>query len=110
MNRKSQLIAILLDSTAREHERDDAAMELADFDGDDVVQALFIVATDQSFHSEMVKGSCGESLASIWVRTGTIDFALLSQLKGTARQEAIGLIKGNRKDWYCKFADGICDR
>lgn len=100
MNRKLQLIAILLDSTARDDERDDAAMDLVDFDGNEVVQALFMVATDRSFQSEMVKGSCGESLASIWIRTGKIDFELLSRLEGTAKTEAMGLIKVNRTDWY----------
>jgi len=40
---RSQLINILLDSTAREDELDDASMELADLDGVDVVQSLFTV-------------------------------------------------------------------
>lgn len=78
LKQKSELIAVLLDSTAREDERDDAAMDLADFDGNDVVQTLYTVATDQSLQSEMIKGSCGESLASIWIRTGTIDFEMLN--------------------------------
>lgn len=99
LSRKNELIAILLDSAAREDERDDAAMDLADFDGDDVVHALFTVATDESYPSDMVKGSCGESLALIWVRTGNINLTLLKQLDGTAFQEAIGLIKANHPEW-----------
>lgn len=103
MKKKSELIAVLLDSTAREDERDDAAMDLADFDGYDVVEALYTVAADQSLQSEMIKGSCGESLASIWIRTGTIDFELLSRLEGTAKTEALWSIKVNRSDWYNTF-------
>lgn len=98
MDQKAQLINILQNSNAREHERDDAAMDLADFDGDDVVQALFTVATDKTYRSEIVKASCGESLASIWVRTGRFDLALLHQLEGVALQEAIGLIKVSRPE------------
>jgi hypothetical protein len=105
LNQKSQLIAILLDSTAREDERDDAAIDLANFDGEDVVQALFAVATDPSSQSEMIKGSCGESLASIWVRTGEIDISLLGRLDGTAKTEALGLIKINRTDWHDAFVN-----
>ena len=72
-------------------------------EGDEVVQALITIATDESFNSELIKGSCGESLASIWIRTGEIDFELLSQLEGTALNEAIGLIRESRADWYYDF-------
>lgn len=96
---RTQLIKILLDSTAGEDERDDAAMDLADFDGNDVVQALFAVATDKTYRSDMVKGSCGESLATIWIRTRKVDLTILHQLEGIALQEAVGLIKGNRPEW-----------
>ncbi|CAM4196542.1 hypothetical protein [Paenibacillus tarimensis] len=98
-----QLINVLLDVMAREDERDDAAIDLGNFEGDEVIQALCTVATDVSSCSEMVKGSCGESLALIWIRTGEINFKLLSQLEGTALDEAIGLIKERRTDWYLEF-------
>ncbi|KRF32214.1 hypothetical protein ASG93_04915 [Paenibacillus sp. Soil787] len=90
---------------AREDERDDAAINLGNFEGDEVIQALFTIAMDELFRSEMTKGSCGESLASIWIRTGKIDFELLSQLEGTALNEAIGLIKESRMDWYLEFLE-----
>ena len=103
MELRTRLIDILLDATAREDERDDAAIDLGYFEGHEVVQALFTVAMDASFQSEMVKGSCGESLASVWVRTGEIDFGLLSQLEGTAFNEAVAIIKEKRKDWYSEY-------
>jgi hypothetical protein len=90
MDRKMQLIHVLMDCAASEDERDDAAMDLADFNDGDVIQTLFLVATDESCPSDMVKGSCGESLASIWIRTGKVDVTLLHQLDGSARQEAMG--------------------
>lgn len=102
MDRKTHLIHLLPDCAAREDERDDAAIELADFSDGDVIQALFLVATDKSCPSDMVKGSGGESLASIWIRTGKVDMTLLHQLDGSARQEAMGLIKALRPQWLVR--------
>lgn len=103
LKKKSELIAVLLNSNAREDERDDAAIDLAAFDDNDVIEALFAAATDQELQSEMIKGSCGESLASIWIRKRTVDFELLSRLEGTARTEALWSIKVSRSDWYDDF-------
>ena len=46
MEQPSGLIAVLIDPTARLDERDDAAMDLANYDETEAEEALFRVATD----------------------------------------------------------------
>ena len=56
------LIEVLLDVTAAEADRDDAAMDLAAYDEPEVEDALIHVGADASTPN-LVAASCGESLA-----------------------------------------------
>lgn len=98
MATKELLLQVLTDMTASEAERDDAAMDLGKFDGEDVVRILVEVASDPSTE-EMVCSSCGESLAEIFIRRGFIENDLLKKLRPEALCEATGLIKSKHPDW-----------
>ncbi|WP_379157948.1 hypothetical protein [Paenibacillus sp. sgz5001063] len=98
MATKELLLQVLTDKSASEAERDDAAMDLGKFDGEDVIRILVQVASDPSTE-EMVCSSCGESLADIFMRRGIIDNDLLKKLRPEAFSEAIGLIKFKHPDW-----------
>jgi hypothetical protein len=87
----SALISVLLDGTAREDERDDAAMDLSAFDEPEVHAALARVATDPA-ESELVAGSAGESLAELWAARGAVDRAVFERLVPVARAEAAGVL------------------
>lgn len=87
----SALISVLLDGSAREDERDDAAMDLAAFDEPEVRAALAQVATDPA-ESELVMASAGESLAEIWIACGAVDRAVFERLVPVARSEVVGLL------------------
>lgn len=91
MKQPEGLISALLDATASVDGRDDAAMDLADYDGREVEEALASVANDETA-PEIVRASCGESLAEIWLRSGEINEAVFSSLKGIARVEAESLL------------------
>ncbi|MEY3201013.1 MAG: hypothetical protein RIR70_563 [Pseudomonadota bacterium] len=64
MDRVALLIDVLLDQNAREDERDDAAMDLAEFDDDRALNALVEVASSLS-ESSLIVASCGESIGQI---------------------------------------------
>jgi hypothetical protein len=81
------LIEVLLDKTARLDERDDAAMDLADFDGAKIIAALAIVGSDEA-EDDLVLASCGGALAEIWNRRGSVDENVLQRLAPAARDEA----------------------
>jgi hypothetical protein len=92
------LVKLLLDRQATVSERDDAAMDLADFGGEDVTAALAEVASDPDEDST-VAASCGESLAEIWIRSGSMDRRILDRMTRPARSEAVSLIEARRPDW-----------
>ncbi|UKS29655.1 hypothetical protein LOZ80_12265 [Paenibacillus sp. HWE-109] len=99
MNRKQLLIHTLLDPNANEAEKDDCAMDLADFDGNEVIEALSKFANDID-NECIVRASCGASLAEIWIRKQEVNFNFLLQLKDVALTEALALIKHHRPEWY----------
>ncbi len=102
MNNKDALIEILLDPSASIAEKDDAAIELGNFDEQDVIDVLINVSNKLEY-DEMVKASCGESLAFIWLKHQNLKYNDLKKLNGIAFREAIGLIKRNRKEWFDEF-------
>jgi hypothetical protein len=96
------LIAILLDATSSDGEKDDAAIELGNFTTDRVEKVLFAVSNEPSYN-EMIRASCGESLAEIWLQRSRVDFSKLDNLKGIAFVEALSLIQSRRTDWYEQY-------
>lgn len=87
------LIEILLDKTASDAERDDAAMDLGFSLNEEAVEvALLTVANDETV-DEMIRASCGESLAQIWIAQNQVSREKLALLTGIARDEAMALIK-----------------
>lgn len=88
MSQLTQLIEILLDHHARIDERDDAAIDLGNYDDESALRALLIVASD-SLESEIVLASCGESIGAIWRRRAIWSQELLEKMTPAARREII---------------------
>ncbi len=91
------LIEILLDPNARDDEKDDAVIELGNYPNKKVEEVLLLVSNDPSF-DEMIRASCGESLAEIWVKQSKLDISKLKSLTGIALQEALSLFQNKRPD------------
>jgi hypothetical protein len=92
MKAAKNLIEILLDPSARADERDDAAIDLSGYDDESVESALALVACDLSV-PEIVRASCGESLAEIWIRRGSVNHRLLQELSGASKMEALACLE-----------------
>lgn len=86
------LIGVLLDSSAREDERDDAAMDLGRYDDDKALAALAGVASNFA-ENETVLDSCGESTGKILVKKQKYDKNLLDSLAPIAKNAAQSFIK-----------------
>lgn len=93
-----ELVEVLLDPEARPDERDDAAMDLGSSDDQAALDALIKAASDVRV-PEMVKASCGESLAEIWLRTNNFDRRAFASLNGVALAEAKALIQARAPYW-----------
>lgn len=97
-DRVDLLINVLLDSAAREDERDDAAMDLGKFNDNRALKALLKVASNPN-ECETILDSCGESIGEILVKQEKYDFALLNKLAPTAKDAAYSFIKAAKPEW-----------
>lgn len=78
---------------ASDAERDDAAIDLGFVLNDETVEvALLTVANDEAT-DEMIRASCGESLAQIWIAHNQVSREKLTLLTGIAMDEAMAVIK-----------------
>jgi len=98
MEQWEKLVKILLDEEAADAERDDAAMDLSEYSHENVVKALLIISNHDST-DDMLKASCGESLAMILVNNDRFDKEIYNQLRGIAKIEFESFIRLKRKDW-----------
>jgi len=96
-----KLATILMDPTATIAEKDDAAIELGEFDDSEAVAAL-ITATQSKDIAEIVLASIGESIAQIWIRLDNFDPTLFNQLPREAQREAQSFILAKRPEWQIK--------
>lgn len=72
----SGLISVLLDFSAPSGDRHDAAMDLGEFEGTEAEAALLQVMLDPAEDPD-VADAAGESLSSIWARSGKDDPVLV---------------------------------
>ena len=97
-NRVERLAALLRDRTAPTADRDDAAIDLGDYDDPQAEAALAEVGSDAT-DQQVVIASCGEFLAAIWVRTGHFDPVRPRRLAPAARAEAEAVLRAHRPEW-----------
>lgn len=96
------LISVLLDSSATEAERDDAAMDLAIYDDSEALQALLKVATTED-EEEIFMDVCGESIAEIWIRNESFDPTACDKLKNPARKAVLDMIVKFKLEWIERY-------
>ena len=85
-------VSTLLDGAAEFGDRDDAAMALALSDAPEAERALLAVASDKEADVDL-SDRCGESLARIWCRRGTVDAKTIERLNTVARRIALATIE-----------------
>lgn len=103
MEKWEQLIEILLDERVSDAERDDAAMALSEYNQGNVIEALMITAKHDKT-DDMIKASCGESLAMIFIKNDRFEQLIYKKLRGIAKTEFDSIIHSNRNDWR-KYLD-----
>ena len=97
-NKLNYFIQILLNKTASISERDDAAIDLGNFDSEEALDALLSVARDKE-DDDSIMDVCGESIAQIWVRRNQIDIEAYKNLHPYAQHEAKMYIEMNKPEW-----------
>lgn len=102
MKQPAGFIKVLLDRKADFGDRDDAAMDLCDFNEPEAEAALAKIATAQDTDDDLAD-SCTESLAVIWCRKRTVDVITLNSLQDHHRELAIEIIKRRNPDLLKKI-------
>lgn len=97
MKKWEKLIEILVDESASDAERDDAAMDLSEYNHT-VVKNL-LITSNHDLVDDMIKASCGESLATILIKNDRFEKEIYKQLKGIAKTEFESYMSSKRKDW-----------
>lgn len=92
------LIDILFDKNARTDEKDDAAMDLAQFNDDRALNAL-IKAAHKSNEDETVLETIGESIASIWLGRNKFFKEVYDSLPKRVKSSINIIIKFNKPEW-----------
>lgn len=100
-----KLIGVLYDISARADERDDAAIYLGEKDDPEALKALIMFAQqnfkipgDDPRDIQLLKNTCGESIANIWLRKEMFDSLVYRSLSKEAQQEIKGLFKTKRPE------------
>jgi len=98
MHDKLKLMELLTNKDIDLGIRDDAAMDLAHFSDDDVLELLYKVAADP-MEDHMILESCGESIGEILISKDQLIAKYLLLLTPTAYREAYFVIKRERPEW-----------
>lgn len=98
MSNVDLLIQILLDSSASLSERDDAAIDLGNFEDEKALNALIAFATNHK-EEESIMDVCGESIAKIWVKRDQFNPDIFKNLHPYAQHEAQMYITINKPQW-----------
>jgi len=92
------LIDLLNDPTAREDERDDAAMDLGSSEDEKALDALIEIGSNFD-ENETVLDSCGESIAKILVKKNFFNKDILNTLAHAAKAAAFAFLKEEQPEW-----------
>ncbi len=92
------LVKTLLNLTIDEGVRDDAAMDLEEYDDPAAIKALIKVALDEN-DDWMVQNSCGESIGGIWVRNGNFDKNCYDRFTQSAKSGVKVVVRSRRPEW-----------
>ncbi|MBA2654094.1 MAG: hypothetical protein H0U71_03380 [Gammaproteobacteria bacterium] len=97
-NHIEQLLEILFDPIGRIDERDDAAIYLAKYPSNEILEKLVIFASN-SEENQIILASVGESIGEIMVALNKFDPSILGKLAATAKIETLGVISGKKPEW-----------
>lgn len=86
MRQLDGLISVLLDGAASIAERDDAAIDLSDFD--EALPTLIEAARNPNEH-DVIAASLGVAIGEIWERSGNFDLAVVRTLHPQALSELL---------------------
>lgn len=96
--RLNELIKLLFDERASIAERDDAAMDLFEYNDDLAENALIKIAKNKK-ENPIILNSCGESIGTIWVKKNKFDKDCYNNLSKESQDGIHYIIKTDKPEW-----------
>jgi hypothetical protein len=101
--RQKLLIKILLDPNEEDvGAKDDAALDLGEFQNDEVLDACIQAASNPNEDNGVVD-LCGENIGSIWIKKNAFDLDLFKTLPPWARNGIMVSIDSSKPEWVEKY-------
>lgn len=97
------LIDIILDPNAEDHEKDDAALDLAEYDDEKALAALIKASKNPTYSDQFALENYGEAIGEMWARKNQFDLQDYKLLHPTARYSLRSIIALRRPEWIEKF-------
>ncbi len=97
------LVDIILDPNAKDHEKDDAAMDLAEYDDDRALQALIQVSQNPTKEDQSALDVYGETIGIYWVKRNFFPLKIYLSLKGTVRSGICNVLETKKPEWVEKY-------
>ena len=96
------LIEILMDKTARDDERDDAAIDLRAYKDIRALNALVKIASDVD-EDHVLLDNCADSIGELFVEMNFFDRMLFSQMIPFAKKRVFGIISSRKPELIAPF-------
>ena len=103
-------IEVILDPTARDHEKDDAAMDIVDEDlrfgwssDKRVIDAIVHASLYPSEEDRTVRSQYGEAIGEIWAYNNIFDLDTYLKLPGTVRYGIYVSTRYYKSEWVDKY-------
>ncbi len=104
MDKVQGLIQVLMDLTAREDEREDAAMDLGQCNDDRALDALIHVGSNP-LENYFILDACGESIAEILIDRNEFKKGVEKILVSRAQRVYMRCISEYKPEWSMNFED-----
>ncbi|CCB91816.1 unknown protein [Waddlia chondrophila 2032/99] len=101
--RIKKLTKIILDPLAADHEKDDAAMDLEDYNDIEALEALIKVASDPSANDLFALPQYGETIGIYWIRNDDFKKNIFLSLKDEAQGGVLSSIMRLKPEWIERY-------
>ena len=101
-DRVKLLVDLILDPNAADHEKDDAAMDLAEFNDDRALNALIKASQAPCKADQFALDNYGETIGTIWLRRNHFDKDVYYSLRSRARAGIYHILQNDKPEWIEK--------
>jgi hypothetical protein len=97
------LVDIILDPNAADHEKDDAALDLAEFNDDHALNALIKASQNPSKTDLFALDNYGETIGKIWVKRNFFDKEIYNSLHSDAKWGIYCILQYRKPKWIEQY-------